>query len=89
MMTVRQICYAHLNFLGVERRRVYKYFYAVLLVFFVSLEAPVEAYLDPGSGSMLLQILLGGFAGIAVITKLYWNRVTSLFDRKGAPKDSD
>ena len=49
---------------------MYKYFYAVLLAFFVLLEAPVEAYLDPGSGSMLLQALLGGFAGIAVITKL-------------------
>jgi hypothetical protein len=73
----------------VERRLVYKYFYAVLGTFFVLLEVPVEAYLDPGSGSMLLQILLGGFAGIAVIVKLYWNRVTSLFNRKGAPKDSD
>jgi len=68
---------------------VCKYFYTVLLAFFVSFEAPLEAYLDPGSGSMLLQVLLGGFAGIAVITKLYWNRVTSLFHRKGAPKDSD
>ena len=72
-----------------ENVRVYKYFYAVLLAFFVLLEAPVEAYLDPGSGSMLLQALLGGFAGIAVITKLYWNRVTGLFNRKSAPKDSD
>ena len=47
---------------------MYKYFCAVLLAFLVLLEAPVEAYLDPGSGSMLLQALLGGFAGIAVIT---------------------
>ena len=68
---------------------MYKYFYAVLVAFVVSFEVPVEAYLDPGSGSMLLQVLLGGFAGIAVIAKLYWNRVTSLFNRKGAPKDSD
>ena len=68
---------------------MYKYFYAVLLAFFVLFEAPVEAYLDPGSGSMLLQALLGGFAGIAVIAKLYWNRVTGLFNRKSAPKDSD
>ena len=65
-----------------------KYFYAVLLAFFVSLEAPVEAYLDPGSGSMLLQILLGGFAAVGVIAKLYWNRVTSLFTRKDASRDS-
>ena len=45
-------------------------------------EAPVHAYLDPGSGSMLLQVLLGGFAAAGVIVKLYWNRVTSLFRRK-------
>ena len=89
MLPVCQICYAHLNFPRVERRQVYKYFYAVLVAFVVSLEVPVEAYLDPGSGSMLLQVLLGGFAGLAVIAKLYWNRVTSLFNRKGAPKDSD
>ena len=68
---------------------MYKYFYAVVLAIWLMLEIPVEAYLDPGSGSMLLQILLGGFAGIAVIVKLYWHRVTSLFNRKGAPKDSD
>ena len=72
-----------------ERLHVNKFFYAVLLAFFVSLEMPVEAYLDPGSGSMLLQVLLGGIASIAVIAKLYWNRVTSLFTRKSAPKDSD
>ena len=67
---------------------MYKYFYAVLGTFFVLLEVPVEAYLDPGSGSMLLQILLGGFAAVGVIAKLYWNRVTSLFTRKGASRDS-
>ena len=68
---------------------MYKYFCVVVLALWLVLEVPVEAYLDPGSGSMLLQILLGGFAGIAVIVKLYWHRVTSLFNRKGAPKDSD
>jgi hypothetical protein len=33
------------------------------------------AYLDPGSGSMILQILAGGVAAVAVTAKLYWNRV--------------
>ena len=42
-------------------------------------EAPVDAYLDPGSGSMLLQVLLGGFAAVGVIAKLYWNRMASFF----------
>ena len=35
----------------------------------------VLAYLDPGSGSMILQILAGGVAAVAVTAKLYWNRV--------------
>jgi hypothetical protein len=33
------------------------------------------AYLDPGSGSMILQILAGGLAAVAVTAKLYWNRI--------------
>jgi hypothetical protein len=33
------------------------------------------AYLDPGSGSMLLQVLAGGAAAVAVTGKLYWRRL--------------
>ena len=33
------------------------------------------AYLDPGSGSMILQILAGGVAAVAVTARLYWNRI--------------
>jgi len=36
---------------------------------------PAYAYLDPGSGSMLLQLLLGGIAGLVVIIKLYWHQL--------------
>jgi hypothetical protein len=32
------------------------------------------AYLDPGSGSVILQALLGGVAAIAITGKLWWNR---------------
>lgn len=37
--------------------------------------SPAQAYLDPGSGSMLLQLLLGGVAGAVVVLKLYWRRL--------------
>jgi len=53
-----------------------------VLIAWLWLEAPVDAYLDPGSGSMLLQILLGGFAAVGVIGRLYWHRVTALFRRR-------
>jgi hypothetical protein len=32
-------------------------------------------YLDPGSGSMLLQIILGGVAAVGVTAKLTWRRL--------------
>lgn len=48
-------------------------------------EQPVNAYLDPGSGSMLLQLMLGGVAGLFVILKMYWTRFVSFF-RDRSPK---
>jgi hypothetical protein len=53
---------------------------ALLLVF--AAEAQVDAYLDPGSGSMLVQLLLGGVAGAAVIVKLGWQRFRSMLGMK-------
>jgi hypothetical protein len=50
----------------------------VLYLVWVS-EARVDAYLDPGSGSMLVQLLLGGVAGAAVVVKLGWDRFKGLF----------
>jgi hypothetical protein len=36
------------------------------------------AYLDPGSGAMILQILLGGVAGVAVLFRLFWHRIAGV-----------
>lgn len=44
------------------------------------------AYLDPGSGSMILQIIAGGAAAVAVTAKLYWNRILT-FLRIRKPED--
>ena len=47
----------------------------------------VLGYLDPGSGSMILQILAGGLAAVAVTAKLYWNRILKfLHIRKDEPE---
>jgi hypothetical protein len=44
----------------------------------------VLAYLDPGSGSMILQALLGGVAGLFVAIKMFGVRIkeTLFFWRK-------
>ncbi len=41
-----------------------------------------HAYIDPGSGSIFLQILFGGVAGAVVLAKVYW---TSFRARIGFP----
>jgi hypothetical protein len=45
------------------------------------------AYLDPGTGSMLLQVIAGGVAAVAVAGKLYWRRLKS-FLRIGKRDDA-
>lgn len=37
-----------------------------------------QAYLDPGSGSAILQGVLGALAAIALTLKLYWHRLLRL-----------
>ena len=36
---------------------------------------PAFAYLDPGTGSMLLQVVLGGIAAVGVALKLFWYKI--------------
>ncbi len=36
------------------------------------------AYIDPGSGSMILQMILGGLAAAAVFLKVFWHRLLVL-----------
>lgn len=48
------------------------------LIFLFSVK-PAHAYLDPGTGSMILQLLLGGIAGALVVGKLYFERIKLFF----------
>ena len=42
------------------------------------------AYLDPGTGSMILQGIIGGLATLAVVVKLYWHSLLRFLGlRKG------
>lgn len=44
------------------------------------LTAP-PAYLDPGSGSFLLQLLLAGILGGLFLVRMYWSRIKAFFRR--------
>jgi len=47
------------------------------------------AYIDPGTGSILLQGLLAGLAAVAVAGKVFWLRIKSFFTRKSGDKPED
>jgi hypothetical protein len=47
--------------------------------------APVF-YLDPGSGSFLIQLLLAAALGIGVAVRMYWGKIKSLLGGK-KPED--
>jgi hypothetical protein len=42
-----------------------------------SVSAPF-GYIDPGTGSMLLQVIIGGVAAAAVGFKLFWSRILDI-----------
>lgn len=37
------------------------------------------AYIDPATGSMILQVILGGLAAAAVTLRIFWGRVKEFF----------
>ncbi len=47
----------------------------LLLALILPIATPAQAYLDPGTGTMILQIILGGVAGLVVAGRLYWDRL--------------
>jgi len=47
-------------------------------VLFAVLAMPAYAYIDPGSGSMILQGFLAAVAAVALTAKLWWHRLLVL-----------
>lgn len=51
-------------------------------LFLIVLCPPVSAYLDPGFGSMVWQMLAAIVFGAAFTLKIYWIRIKNFFTRK-------
>lgn len=54
-------------------------FIFILFFLFALYVVPAYGYLDPGAGSMLAQLIMGGVAGALVVLKLYWGKFKSIF----------
>ena len=56
-----------------------------ILIFTVAIllfsEQTAHAYIDPGTGSMILQAVLVALAGIAMAVKIFWRGIKNFFLR--------
>ena len=51
------------------------------------LQGSVQAYLDPGTGSIALQLLIASVVGVLVTIRPYWDRLRSFVLRRNAGRD--
>jgi hypothetical protein len=62
---------------------------AALTVVALLVAAPAYAYIDPGSGGMLVQLLTGGAAGVIILARLYWRRLKDRLSPKSKAPAAD
>ncbi len=58
-----------------------KNLYTVFFITFLSFSPSAFAYLDPGTGSMVISAIVGIFATAYLALKTYWYKLTGLFKR--------
>ncbi|HEX2134912.1 MAG TPA: hypothetical protein VHG30_03270 [Microvirga sp.] len=51
------------------------------IAFYAASMGEAFAYLDPGTGSIIIQGILGAIAGGLVVGRMYWQKLKNLFSR--------
>ncbi len=62
--------------------------FVAMFLFISHLSGGLQAYLDPGTGSMAIQLLMGGVVALLATLRLYWDRMKTFFSRKNVEHDS-
>jgi hypothetical protein len=55
---------------------------ALVLAACLSIANPASAYLDPGTGSMLVSAVIGVAAAIGLAVRMFWYRFVGFFRRR-------
>jgi len=65
------------------------FFSVFLICAMLALSPKAYAYLDPGLGSFLLQMLVAGLVGVVVAVRGFWGNLRGFFGRfKKPPKEN-
>ena len=62
---------------------IHIYNFLITLFFFSTIFiTEAHSYIDPGTGSIILQAIIGGIAALGFTIKLYWYKIKSFFKKK-------
>jgi len=62
----------------------------ILLVIIIITARPAYAYIDPGTGSLIIQSILAAIAGSIIAVKFYWYKIVAfLKSKRSDTKDQD
>lgn len=68
-------------FVNHKAARVLLLAYLTICWLFVAIPT-AGAYIDPGSGSIIFQAIVGGAMALGLGVKLFWRRIAAFFGRK-------
>ena len=62
-----------------------------LLIFYLSflLTFEAHAYIDPGSGSIIIQAILGAIAAAGTTLTIYWRKIKDFFKKEKKKDDNE
>lgn len=53
----------------------------IVLVTLLLLNSPAYAYIDPGTGSFIIQGIIASFLSVVFTCKMYWQRIKNYFSK--------
>ena len=55
---------------------------SIILLFSGTVISDAYAYIDPGSGSIVIQALIGALVGVGITLKVYWAKIRMAIENK-------
>ena len=65
------------------------FFIGIFLIVFLLESMPAQAYIDPGTGSYMLQVAIAFLVGALLSVKVFWKRIVSFLRGSYSKKNKD
>jgi len=69
------------------KSRSHTVWFALFLLYFSLITVPsAHAYIDPGTGSYMFQVVIGALLAAAVAIKIWWKKIVAIVTRRRPAK---